>query len=102
WLTPTQPDGSSTALVLNPDRTCRLRWLDAGGGEAPNTPPQEGRWRVEGGTLVVDTRRTTGLEFSGGDLRRRRSGHTWSFAVVEGGLIHGRESPKPVTLRRAR
>src|SRR5262245_49500522 len=33
WLTPTQPDGSSTVLILNPDRTCRIRWLDATGGE---------------------------------------------------------------------
>src|SRR5882724_4615296 len=59
WLSPVQPDGSSTAVVLNPDRTCRVRWLDAAGDDDKASPPQLGRWRVAGGKLYVDTRRTT-------------------------------------------
>src|SRR4051794_13037004 len=55
WLSPRQPDGSSTAVVLNPDRTCRVRWLASAGQDDPAQPPQDGRWRVEGRTLFVDT-----------------------------------------------
>src|SRR4051794_16058730 len=66
WQTPTQPDGSSTVIALNSDRTCRVRWLDAAGGDDPGSPPQNGRWRIDRGVVVVNTRRTTWVLSGGG------------------------------------
>jgi len=100
WVTPPQPDGSSTVLVLHPDRSCRLRWLDGAGNEDSAQPSQEGRWRVEGETLHVDTRRSHGAQLTSDGLVVHRSGHVWAFAIQEDTLVHGPKSTSPVTLRR--
>src|SRR3954470_23646587 len=55
-----QPDGAVAALLLRPDRTCRVRWLDAAGNEKPARPPLNGDWRVQGGWLMADMRNGAG------------------------------------------
>jgi hypothetical protein len=96
WLSPRQPDGSSTAVVLNPDRTCRVRWVDAAGQDDPGQPPRDGWWRIEGGKVVVDTRRPRVLPV--GD---RPPWWEWSFEVAGETLVHGPQSVAPVVLRRS-
>ena len=31
WITASQPDGFATAMLLRPNGTCRVRWLDGAG-----------------------------------------------------------------------
>lgn len=55
WITASQPDGFATAMVLRPNGTCRVRWLDGAGNDTkPGHPPREGRWWLRGETLFVD------------------------------------------------
>jgi hypothetical protein len=99
WLSPRQPDGSSTAVILNPNRSCRVRWLDAAGQNDPQQLPQNGRWRVKGETLVIDTRRPrVASRLFGGTPP---PGHEWSFEVADEALVHGPRSGAPVVLRRS-
>lgn len=101
WITPLQPDGFATALLLRSDRTCRVRWLDRAGHDTKFAhPPREGRWWVEGGTLFIDT--DTSIEPSWFDFRRRskRAALAWPFAIEEETLVLGPQTNTPVTLRR--
>src|SRR5262249_19402213 len=95
WLSPRQPDGSSTAVALNPDRTCRVRWLDAAGQDDPQQPPRDGWRRIEGRTVVVDPRRPRWLPRGS-----RPAWWEWSCEVVGETLVHGSESGATVVLRR--
>jgi hypothetical protein len=99
WITPLQPDGFATALLLRPDRTCRVRWLDRDGkGTKLAHPPREGRWWLEEGTLFVDT----SVEPSWFDFQSRRKNAelAWPFDIREETLVLGPRTKMPVTLRR--
>src|SRR6516225_5543375 len=92
WFTPTQPDSSSTTLLLRPNRICQVRWLGAAGNEQPAQPPRDGHWRVEGETLIVTTYRESGLLWSLARVLARALGgkpseQVWDFAVADGGLV---------------
>jgi hypothetical protein len=80
-------------VILNRDRSRHVRWLDAAGQDDAQQPPQDGRWRVEGGTLLVDTRRPRIVSMLGGT---GPPGHEWSFEVAEGRWFTARRVAHPL------
>lgn len=99
WSSAPQPDGLSTTMLLRPDRTCQVRWLNQAGGDG--RPPHECRgWWVEGGTLYVDQSRGPGLlEFK---ARSMTAARVWRFAIQEDSLMFARLNNGPIALRRIR
>jgi len=105
WLCQPQPGGPCTVLLLNPDRTCRIRWLDSAGNEEQARSPLPGRWGIQGGRLVVAA--FHGVRWSGllGSLARdlgiEERGGAWAFGIEGGRLVFGPGSDSPVNLRRS-
>jgi len=101
WLTPLQPDGFSTVILLRPDRTCRVRWLDGAGKDTkPGHPPREGRWWVNGASLFVDVSLQPSWLEDSTQRRTKRAALAWPFAIQEETLVLGPQTNTPVTLRR--
>ena len=100
WTTPLQPDGFATVVLLRPDRTCRVRWLDHAGEDTKRAhAPREGRWWVEGETLFVDTSvERPWFEFAS---RKNRAAQAWPFAIEDETLVFGQQANAPLTLRRS-
>lgn len=105
WVGQPMPGGPCTVLLLNKDRTCRIRWLDTDGKEERARPQLSGRWWVEGGTLTVDA--LHGVRGGGllGSVAREfgmgQTGDSWSFAIEGGRPVLGLGSNSPVTLHRS-
>ena len=99
WITASQPDGFATAMLLRPNGTCRVRWLDGAGNDTkPGHPPREDRWWLRGETLFVDA----SVEPSWFDFKTRRENvaQAWPFTIQEESLVFGAVSNTPTTLSR--
>jgi hypothetical protein len=103
WATPQQEDGFSTNLVLLPDRTCLVRWIDGAGNDTKaGHPPREGQWWIEDGTLFVDPSLTPAwrgvVEFI--NRKKRAKFAAWPLAIQDEALVLGPMTKTPVILRR--
>jgi hypothetical protein len=84
-------------MLLRPDRTCQVRWLNQAGGDG-RAPYECHRWWVEGGTLFVDRSRVMGLfELQ---ARSTTAAKVWRFATQEDTLLFALHDNAPVALRR--
>jgi hypothetical protein len=100
WSSAPQTDGLSTTMLLRPDRTCQVRWLNRAGGDG-RAPHECRRWWVEGGTLFVEQSRAPGWF----ELQARSTTAPkvwlWRFAIQEDTLLFARQNNAPMTLRRS-
>jgi hypothetical protein len=105
WISLPQRDGFSTLMLVRPDRTCQVRWLDGAGNDTkPGHPPRDSNWWIDGTVLFVDVAgQPSWFEPGWWDFQGREKTavlYAWRFAIQEESLVLGRPKYAPITLRR--
>lgn len=90
---------------MNPDRTCRVYWLDqAGQSTKAGLPPCAGRWWVDRTTLCVNANLQPGFgqpgwwNFQG--RRQKFKQEAWRLAIRDDALLFAADSQSAIPMHR--